>query len=159
MVNILDTVQAEKKLNRLMKKPAAQTASMSNIRLTPKRTRSEREDSSDDSSSGGGCFLTTACVEYAGLPDDCYELEAVRGLRERYIRNLPDGESFLREYYETAPKIVEKIKKRSDSDMVLAELLAKARAVCALIEEERMGEAFQKCRSEFESLKTKFGIS
>src|ERR1039458_9391814 len=23
---------------------------------------------------GGGCFLTTACVQFAGLPDNCHEL-------------------------------------------------------------------------------------
>ena len=31
-------------------------------------------------SSSGGCFLTTACCDYKGLPDDCYELETMRKL-------------------------------------------------------------------------------
>ena len=29
----------------------------------------------------GGCFLTTACVTYRGLADDCYELNVLRNFR------------------------------------------------------------------------------
>lgn len=52
------------------------------------------------------CFLTTACVEARGLPDDCYELTTLRAFRDGYLRRLPDGEAMIREYYDIAPKIV-----------------------------------------------------
>lgn len=68
--------------------------------------------------SSGGCFLTTACVEAKGLPDDCDELQTLRSFRDTYLRSLDGGEEEIAEYYLAAPKIVESIKKRSDSAMV-----------------------------------------
>src|SRR6185295_8850185 len=38
----------------------------------------------------GLCFITTACAQAQGLPDDCEELTVLRGLRDDYIRQLPD---------------------------------------------------------------------
>ena len=36
-----------------------------------------------------GCYLTSACIEYAGLSDDCYELETLRkGLVNFRVKNL-----------------------------------------------------------------------
>lgn len=56
-----------------------------------------------------GCFLTTACVDFAGLPDDCETLTLMRKLRDEYVAALPEGESLIAEYYENAPKIVDAI--------------------------------------------------
>lgn len=47
----------------------------------------------------GICFLTKACVEYAGLPDDCPELQTIRKFRDEYIHSLPDGGSLVEDYY------------------------------------------------------------
>jgi hypothetical protein len=103
-----------------------------------------------------GCFLTTACVEYAGLPDNCHELEMMRKLRENYIRNLPDGENFLAEYSLEAPRIVRTIKARNDRDQILETLLTKCRTVVSLIERKLYFEAYSRCKAEFESLKKKY---
>ena len=65
-------------------------------------------------SASGGCFLTTACCEYKGLPDDCDELQAMRRIRDEYIRNQPYGDKLIRNYYESAPGIVQKINERED---------------------------------------------
>lgn len=65
--------------------------------------------------SAGGCFLTSACVEAKGLPDNCHELQALRAFRENYLRNRPEGEAEIREYYFIAPQIVSAIKQRTDS--------------------------------------------
>jgi hypothetical protein len=52
-----------------------------------------------------GCFLTTACCEYKGLPDDCEELTILRQFRDTFVpRELIDI------YYKIAPAIVERIK-------------------------------------------------
>lgn len=63
---------------------------------------------SNSSASGGiggmSCYLTTACCEYMGLPDDCEELTILRVFRD----SLP--ESLVKEYYRIAPAIVSKIK-------------------------------------------------
>jgi hypothetical protein len=50
---------------------------------------------------GGACFLTTACCEYKGLPDDCEELTILRDFRDTYV---PSG--LIKEYYRIAPLIV-----------------------------------------------------
>ncbi len=77
----------------------------------------------DSGSSGSsGCFLTTACVEYKGLPDDCRELTAMRKCRDEWLVNQPGGRDEIDEYYRIAPRIVERIKARSDANDVLETL-------------------------------------
>jgi hypothetical protein len=49
----------------------------------------------------GGCYLTTACCEYKGLPDNCEELETLRKFRDEYVPAV-----LVVEYYKTAPNIV-----------------------------------------------------
>jgi hypothetical protein len=57
-------------------------------------------------SSLGGCYITTACAEARGLPDDCYELSLLRMFRREYVGKLPDGQEVLAEYRAKAPRIV-----------------------------------------------------
>ena len=75
-----------------------------------------------DGSSSGWCFITSACTEAKGLPDDCHELTALRSLRDGYMRSIPEGEKEIREYYEVAPLIVSAIKEREDGTQRLREL-------------------------------------
>lgn len=56
-----------------------------------------------------GCYLTSACVEAKGLPDDCHELTVLRSFRDGYLRTTATGGADICEYYHTAPAIVEKI--------------------------------------------------
>jgi hypothetical protein len=58
---------------------------------------------------GSCCFITTACVQSRGLPDDCEELTVLRGFRDHYMRSLENGEALIGVYYEIAPKIVRAI--------------------------------------------------
>lgn len=80
----------------------------------------ERPNSSNsgysDGNSGGGCFLTSACVEYLGKQDDCEELNVLRQFRDRYMKELENGETLIKEYYAIAPKIVEMIKASPNKD-------------------------------------------
>ncbi len=61
-------------------------------------------------STGSNCFLTSACVEAKGLPDDCYELTTLRIFRDGYLKSQSCGECEIAEYYAVAPRIVEKIR-------------------------------------------------
>lgn len=65
----------------------------------------------DDSYDGndGGCFLTSACIHYRNLPDDCIELATLRRFRDDYLQNTEEGEHLIKEYYRIAPQIVKKI--------------------------------------------------
>ena len=65
--------------------------------------------SKDDS--GGGCYLTTACVKFHNLSDDCDELTTLRNYRDNYMLKTENGKQDLAEYYEKAPKIVCAIEK------------------------------------------------
>lgn len=57
----------------------------------------------------GGCFLTSACVEAKGFPDDCDELQTLRHFRDEYMAKLPNGSQEVAEYYQIAPQIVDAI--------------------------------------------------
>lgn len=59
-----------------------------------------------------GCYITTAVCEEYGKPDDCYELTAFRGFRDNWLVQQPDGEALIKQYYDTAPAIVEQINKQ-----------------------------------------------
>lgn len=60
-------------------------------------------------SSSGGCFLTSACTEARGLPDDCYELTTLRAFRDEYMAKQNCGNCEIAHYYQVAPAIVAKI--------------------------------------------------
>ena len=60
------------------------------------------------------CFLTTACVKYKGLPDDCKELTLLRKFRDEYMKKTEEGNALVEQYYEIAPGIVTKIDARAD---------------------------------------------
>ncbi|MCB9235681.1 MAG: DUF4157 domain-containing protein [Bacteroidia bacterium] len=57
----------------------------------------------------GWCFLTTACTQYLGLPDDCEELTVLRSFRDDYMARLDGGQEMVSNYYAIAPSIVEAI--------------------------------------------------
>lgn len=64
-----------------------------------------------ESQQKSGCFLTTACVQAAGLPDDCHELAVLRHFRDTFVRARDDGDALIREYYDQSPRIVTKLSK------------------------------------------------
>ena len=68
--------------------------------------------------SSGGCFLTSACVTAKGLPDDCEELTVLRNFRDGWLKNQPNGEEEVKQYYEIAPTIVKAIDSSANSQKV-----------------------------------------
>ncbi|HYL31928.1 MAG TPA: CFI-box-CTERM domain-containing protein [Stellaceae bacterium] len=55
------------------------------------------------------CFLTSACADFAGLPDDCFELSVLRRFRDEVLTHMPRGKDDIALYYRVAPAIVERI--------------------------------------------------
>ena len=84
-------------------------------------------------SSSGPCFITTACVEAVGLPDNCTELEAMRYLRDEYLAKSDEGKRMIQEYYEVAPSIVEAIRKDKNSDEVFQDIFKDVKEIVSLI--------------------------
>jgi hypothetical protein len=91
----------------------------------------------------GWCFITTACVEAKGLPDDCYELETLRAFRDGYIRAMPNGEALIAEYYEIAPKIVARIKAQPNAQEILSGLYEEVVKSVKSIEANNYEQALQ----------------
>ena len=61
------------------------------------------------------CFITTAVCDSFGKADDCYELTAFRNFRDKWLVNQTDGKNLIAEYYNIAPKIVDKINSLTNS--------------------------------------------
>ena len=56
-----------------------------------------------------GCFLTTACCEVLGLPDDCFELRTLRRYRDETLAAMPGGNAAIAAYYLLAPSILDRL--------------------------------------------------
>lgn len=66
--------------------------------------------------SSGWCFITTAVCDYLGKPDDCFELTTLRNFRDNWLANQIGGSEEIRQYYEIAPAIVEKLNRSEEKD-------------------------------------------
>jgi len=75
-------------------------------------------DLSQEPGSSQRCFISTACTQALHLPDNCLELQALRWLRDGYVRRLPTGRRELEEYYDLAPAVVRALSRRPDRDQV-----------------------------------------
>ena len=73
----------------------------------------------DSGSSGGGCYITTACVNYKGMADDCHEMEILRQYRDILVREDEGFRAKVLEYYRKAPLIVQHIENDKAKDSVL----------------------------------------
>ncbi len=111
------------------------------------RSSSEAEyidEDEDNSSSSGGCFLTTACCEYKGLPDDCYELTTLRYLRDSYMKKSLVGSKLVDLYYDIAPDIVEKINLLDNKKEIYEEIYQEIQKIVVLIEDTKYTDAVGK---------------
>lgn len=94
--------------------------------------------------SSGGCYLTSACVEAKGLPDDCVELTTLRDFRDNWLKKQPGGLAEVTEYYAVAPKIVKKINELPDAKEIWTEVYEKLVLTCVdLIHKGEMEESYK----------------
>lgn len=104
-----------------------------------------------------GCFLTSACVEAEGLPDNCHELSVLRLFREEYLRKIPGGPDEIAEYYFVAPQIVEAIKLRKDSLAIFKSIYTEVIKPCVeMIERGENDKAHKLYRASVEQLQLSF---
>lgn len=107
--------------------------------------------------SSSGCFLTSACTEAKGLPDDCKELTVLRSFRDGYMKHTENGASEICAYYHFAPLIVEKIKSSAESKTIFEQIYNELVLPCVeLIEDQKNEEAHKKYRAYVEMLKNKY---
>lgn len=94
----------------------------------------------------GGCYITTAiCKEYE-RPDDCYELTLLRGFRDSWLSRQPDGERLIKEYYATAPGIVDFINGLPNSRDIYKKLNDMYLSKCVFFIENKL---FNQCKRTY----------
>lgn len=89
------------------------------------------------------CFITTACIEAKGLPDNCDELNILRLFRDEYVKELPDGTKLIGEYYEIAPEIVARINAMKDKNEIYNNVFKIILKCVELIKSGKKEEAFK----------------
>jgi hypothetical protein len=83
-------------------------------------------------SGGGGCYLTTACTSAEGLPDNCYQLEALRDVRDNTLGISPEGRQLIASYYKLAPKIVRAIDQLPNANAIWKDIYADVNVAASL---------------------------
>lgn len=79
------------------------------------------------------CFITTACVTFFNLPDDCDQLQLLRKFRDEYMLSNPEGIELVKQYYLEAPKIVSGIKQHPDRTTIYTSTFQKINEACDAI--------------------------
>lgn len=114
----------------------------------------------DNNNDHGGCFLTTACVEYKGLADDCYELNTLRNFRDSYMLSFKEGRKDVQTYYEIAPNIVKEINKLDNKDEVYNYIYENLIVECInLINMNSMNESYEKYKEVVKQLYNKYCLN
>ncbi|MDZ8108076.1 MAG: J domain-containing protein [Nostoc sp. DedQUE12a] len=103
-----------------------------------------------------GCFLTTACISYAGLPDDCFELQTLRDFRDNYLASTPEGQALIKQYYAEAPIIVDLINSDQQSELILKDVLETVRACVNYICCQRPDDALTCYMRMYQRLRIKY---
>lgn len=85
-----------------------------------------------------GCFITSACVKYYGLEDDCSQLQTLRNYRDSYLANTPEGKSLIQQYYKLAPKIVGKLESDKNKKRIFKEIFYKIESACTEIKNNKL---------------------
>ena len=93
-----------------------------------------------------GCYITTAVCESFGKPDDCYELTAFRKFRDTYLIHTLEGKQLIRQYYITAPRIVEAINRKMDKEKIYLNIWNKYLLPCLTCIENK---EYLECKSRY----------
>ena len=125
-----------------------------------KKARQDAEnDKYDPPKEDTSCFLTTACVEHAGLPDNCHELTTLRSFRDNYMRSLPNGDTLISDYYENAPRIVSLIQLSEKRNEILDGILTNVKEAVSHIENGSDEDALRVYGEMYTGLKQEFQIA
>lgn len=104
------------------------------------------------------CYLTTACVDVMGLPDDCFELETLRGFRNIILLSEPSGRRAVREYYRIAPEIIQAVEEQEqhNAPKVWHSIYNDIRKAVSLVLSNDFEGAFQHYQQMTSRLKEKY---
>ena len=87
------------------------------------------------------CFITTACVKYYGLSDECYQLKILRKFRDGYLSESPKNKILIEQYYSIAPRLVKLLESDKNKKYLFDEIFARINLACAAIEQKEFPKA------------------
>ena len=102
--------------------------------------------------------MITAFTEYAGLPDNCAELQVMRNFRDTYVAKLPEGSGLIAKYYRDAPTIIDRIKADEACDTIFSYMLSQIRTIVAMIQAGQNAEAYALYMAEDGKLRARYGL-
>lgn len=126
------------------------------VDVHPKSHKNNRSGSSRKAKQSGGCYLTTACSEYKGLTDDCYELTTLRKFRDSYMKE--NYKSDIDEYYKIAPSILEKVNylNTGEKEVVYNNIYSIVKNCCEFIDNNQYNKAYTEYKTMVNYLSKRF---
>jgi len=108
----------------------------------------------------GACFLTTACVDALGKPDDCHELQMWRRMRDEYLRTDPGGVAVIADYYRTAPAVIAAVVAGPDVDGAWSRIYAElVEPVVELVDAGHVDQAAEFAESRYAEIKRRYSVA
>ena len=117
-------------------------------------TVTTHDEGGKSSSQTGNCYLTTACMQHYmdKFDDNCYYLDILRWFRDTIV-----SKEDKKEYYEIAPKVVEKINSMKNFKEIYIEIYYDIIQVCVrLIEYGYYEEAYKIYKDNILNLEKKY---
>jgi len=118
--------------------------------------RIEQKNNPYQEKNNGGCFLSTACINNIGLPDNCYELEILRNFRDTYVPSLDKGIELITDYYQNSPKILVEISKSKNENDILNQMYTSIHKIIQYILLGENQKAFNSYVEIYQDLKIEY---
>lgn len=103
-----------------------------------------------------GCYISTACMEAMGLPDNCHELLVLRKFRDQHLLRTNAGKGLVKVYYDIAPIIVSRIQRDSGAHGTWQAIFTEIQKAIVLIQQGRFNEAIRCYTRVTLSLRTEY---
>jgi len=94
-----------------------------------------------DKEENDNCFITTACIRYYNLPDDCYQLQNLRSFRDTYLKKEKGGSALIQQYYLIGPTLVNTLNQQQDREKIFRSIFKQINIACALIDRKEYAKA------------------
>lgn len=95
----------------------------------------------EDSEPDSNCFITTSCIKYFGLRDDCYELQTLRKFRDEYLLKNSKNRALVNQYYSIAPNLVKLLELSRNKKELYSKIFSRINSACQAIEAGRLNNA------------------
>lgn len=159
---ISDSRMSSKTSNRLYEvlHPPAKTEPVEEHKDDGKEKNKDKDKrgGKDSTAKKSRCYLTSACVEARGLPDDCHELTVLREFRDGWLSEQPGGPAMVEDYYRVALVLVDLIEASGIAPALYRRIYRVVQGCVRDIEGGRLHEALQAYTALVRSLQAGFHV-